>query len=106
MLPRVSGDVIGEAWARAFDGSDGSGLGLQHEQHGDWEAELATVEHAVHEARYDSDYDSGGLDGSAGAGGSVTRKDCGFPGIGEVECVEERGCRWDDTQLDVPWCYL
>ena len=37
--------------------------------------------------------------------GSGERVDCGFPGITEQECVEQRGCRWDDSAVGVPWCF-
>ena len=46
-------------------------------------------------------------DGSAGRlrGGAAERTDCGFPGITEAQCVQERGCRWDDSRVGVPWCF-
>ncbi|KAL1504025.1 hypothetical protein AB1Y20_010439 [Prymnesium parvum] len=37
--------------------------------------------------------------------GKFERKDCGYPGITAKECVKERGCRWDDTKINVPWCF-
>eukprot|EP00900_Chrysochromulina_parva_P012192 jgi/Chrpa1/20974/Chrysochromulina_OHIO_Genome00008882-RA len=45
--------------------------------------------------------------GSAGrrSGGAAERTDCGFPGITEAQCVQERGCRWDDSRVGVPWCF-
>ena len=42
----------------------------------------------------------------AGAGaGAGARRDCGYPGITEAECVARGGCRWDESQLHVPWCF-
>lgn len=33
------------------------------------------------------------------------REDCGYYGIGREECVNERGCCFDDTVPAVPWCF-
>ena len=41
---------------------------------------------------------------AAEGGGVGERVDCGYPGITEPECVE-RSCRWDDSQMGVPWCF-
>ena len=33
------------------------------------------------------------------------REDCGYYGIKREECEDERGCCFDDTVPDVPWCF-
>ena len=45
-----------------------------------------------------------GEEPAAEGGGVGERVDCGYPGITEPECVE-RSCRWDDSQMGVPWCF-
>ena len=105
---------VDAAWARAFDGSDGSGgdyslqavdrQGQRGGLHGEADPEnlrdgpeidsASAMGHRGEEAGYPQDTDS-----------SPPRKDCGFPGITEDECVVGRGCVWDDSELDVPWCY-
>ena len=44
--------------------------------------------------------------GNSNAGrGPSHRRDCGYPGITQAECVHEHGCLWDESQLGVPWCF-
>ena len=42
---------------------------------------------------------------AAGAAETAPRIDCGYPGISQIECVQERGCRWDDSAYGEPWCF-
>jgi len=65
-------------------------------------AEAAAVDEAWRRA-YDGSDRSDFLDE---AEEEVVRDDCGYPGISAGECVDVRGCRWDDTRIDVPWCYV
>lgn len=37
-------------------------------------------------------------------GDPASRSDCGFPGITARQCWD-RGCCFDDSVPDVPWCY-
>jgi len=33
------------------------------------------------------------------------REDCGYYGIGREECEDVRGCCFDETVPNVPWCF-
>ena len=48
------------------------------------------------------DDDAGGVSAWA----AEEREDCGYPGITKEECVDERGCRWDDSAVGLAWCFL
>ena len=72
------------------------------ESHPEWAADWAAVLEKLKQA-------GGPAAGGAAAADAVppaARRDCGFPGITEAECVKRPGCLWDETVVNVPWCFF
>ena len=89
-----------EAVLRRYDEAFGSEDSLADAVDAAWKAS------EPHQANEEAGPWDRGTDGAAGSDtGPGHRRDCGYPGITQAECVHEHGCLWDDTQLGVPWCF-